>query len=285
MFPQGPLHYNRLALPEFEAAMRQAHQAAQRAWPGVALSEGAFAARLRQLGVGPEELRTRGTDLFLAAACGAGLPGAIAAFERVFLSEVEGYVRTTGLTPDLLDELKQQLRVKLLTGPAPRIAEYRGHGPLGGWVRVCALRAALDLVASRKPAANNDPAAIEALVDDGVDPELAALKARYQPQFRAALEGALGALTAREKTLLRMHFLDGMSIDAMGVVYRVHRATIARWLAAARAKVMNSVSEKLSLDLQASSSDLHSLMGVLRSELDVSVRRIIAVEGGRDDQG
>ena len=86
---------------------------------------------------------------------------------------------------------------------------------------------------------------------------------------------ALTTLTAREKTLLRLHFLDGMNIDALGVVFRVHRATVARWLVAIRTQVLDRVRQTLSLDLGASPSEAISLVRLLRSEVQLSIRRIL----------
>ena len=51
-----------------------------------------------------------------------------------------------------VDEVKQGLRERLLVGPPPRIAEYSGSGPLGGWLRVVSVRLAItfnDTVACR----------------------------------------------------------------------------------------------------------------------------------------
>jgi hypothetical protein len=44
----------------------------------------------------------------------------------------------------MADELRQTLRVRLLAGPSPKIASYKGSGPLSGWVRVVATRIALE---------------------------------------------------------------------------------------------------------------------------------------------
>ena len=40
---------------------------------------------------------------------------------------------------------------------------------------------------------------------------------------------AFAALESRERNLLRYALGDGLSVDAIGTLYRVHRATAARW--------------------------------------------------------
>jgi RNA polymerase sigma-70 factor, ECF subfamily len=98
---------------------------------------------------------------------------------------------------------------------------------------------------------------------------------RHRVAFQEALQESLATLTTREKTLLRLHFLDGMNIDELGVVFRVHRATVARWLVAVRTRVLDKVREKLSLELGSSPSEAQSLVRLLRSEVQVSIRRIL----------
>jgi RNA polymerase sigma-70 factor, ECF subfamily len=165
--------------------------------------------------------------------------------------------------------------VKLLAGPTPNVATYRGSGPLGAWVRVAAARAMAHLQ-ERERADRPDSALVEALVHMGADPELVAAKLEHQEEFRAALTECLQALGAREKTLLRMNLSDRMNIDEIGVVYRVHRATVARWLAAIRTQVFECVCQRLSLKLRSSPSEVASLVRLVRSDIDVSIRRLLA---------
>src|SRR5205823_12308411 len=78
-----------------------------------------------------------------------------------------------------------------------------------------------------------------------IDPVLAQLKQRYRDEFGEAFRQAAAALTPRERTLLRYRFLDGLSIDEIGVLHRVHRATVARWIAAIREALFEATRERL----------------------------------------
>ena len=40
-------------------------------------------------------------------------------------------------------------------------------------------------------------------------------------------------LSAQERTVLRLHVLDGLGTDEIGALYKVHRTTVARWQAQA----------------------------------------------------
>src|SRR5204863_2993549 len=88
-------------------------------------------------------------DLYLCCACARGDRAALAALERGYFGDVDGALasfRGKGIAPE---EIKQQLRERLLTardGGRPRILDYGGRGDLGRWLRAVAVRAAIDAV-------------------------------------------------------------------------------------------------------------------------------------------
>lgn len=261
---------------DFDGAAAEAAHAGLEKWPGVALRSDRFRQRLLELGIDLDALRTRGAEIYLAVACSTGDPFAIDHFERDVLSQVGRFVGRLHLADHQVDEVRQQLRVKLLTGANPGIARYSGRGPLAAWVRVSAVRLALDLSdASAHSARESDVAALGALVSDGNSPEMAAAKNRYRPMFQAAVEESLLSLDARDKTLLRLHYLDGLNIDAIGRVYRVHRATVARWIVAIRERVLENLKAKLAMELRADPSEARSVIALFESELHLSVQRLL----------
>jgi len=104
-----------------------------------------------------------------------------------------------------------------------------------------------------------------------IDPLLAALKSRYRDEFRDAFAETAAVLTDRERTLLRYRFLDGLSIDEIGVLYRVHRATVARWLAATRETLFEGTRTRLMSRLAVSDSEVDSVLRLIDSQLDASL--------------
>jgi RNA polymerase sigma-70 factor, ECF subfamily len=260
---------------EFSEILDQAYEAGRTAWPGISLPRVAFDERLRMLQVERENIAARGSDLYLATACAAYLPAAVAVFEKTFLEPVPRQLGRMALTPHEEDELRQQLRVKLLVGASPKILEYKGSGPLGAWVRVCALRLALDMKTAPEEARRGDNQALDALVGNATGGETMIDIEEHREKFREALQESLAMLSTREKTLLRLHFIDGMNIDALGTLFQCHRATVARWLVAIRGRVLDHVRQRLSLELGASSSEAQSLVRLLKSEVQVSIRRIL----------
>lgn len=258
--------------------MDRAFAAGQGAWPGVNLDKATFAQRMRELQADPDALTQRPADLYLATACIQRDPVALGLFERTFLGSVTRQLGRVALGPAEQDELLQRLRVMLLVGQNPKLLQYRGSGPLGAWVRVCALRLAIEMDASASVLRRNDNQALDRLMVSSPESEGLLDAEHHRESFRLALQEELAALNPKEKTLLRLHFLEGMNIDALGSVFQVHRATVARWLVGIRTAVLKNVRRRLSLDLGASPSEAKSLVRLLGAEVELSVHRILQRE-------
>jgi RNA polymerase sigma-70 factor (ECF subfamily) len=52
------------------------------------------------------------------------------------------------------------------------------------------------------------------------------LKERHRADFLQAF----AELTRQERNLLRLHLLEGLTLEQLGGHHRVHRTTVARWL-------------------------------------------------------
>jgi RNA polymerase sigma-70 factor (ECF subfamily) len=107
------------------------------------------------------------------------------------------------------------------------------------------------------------------------DVELEYLKTRYQSEFKRAVEDALGSLDAKQLNILRFHYVDGLSIDRIGLLLQVHRATAARWIRAAADAVQTEVRRLLRERLGLSAGEIDSLAGLIQSQLHVSISRLL----------
>jgi RNA polymerase sigma-70 factor (ECF subfamily) len=166
------------------------------------------------------------------------------------------------------------VRVRLLVGETdrrPRIAEYQGRGPLGAWIGVAALRVALNLKRASGPATTD---VLTELVDDA-DPDVAHLKKLYRAECREALAAALRALSERDRVLLRMSYVDGVSMVQLGRLYGVHETTAARWVKAAAGTVAEDARRRLTERLSLSGSSLDSIARLVLSNLDASISRLL----------
>jgi RNA polymerase sigma-70 factor (ECF subfamily) len=254
--------------------------AARARWPGVAIDDAALVAQLWPAGApkerkAPLDAEALGAlhleDVFLACACLSGDRIALAELEKSVLAQVPRWLaRFEGVAAD---DVQQELRHKLLLGPPPHLLDFTGRGALVRWVRVAAARCAIDLQRRIKPVDEGD--AVEQLFA-GPDPELDFVKLHDREALRAVLREALGGLPARELALLRLHYLEGLSLEKLAAIERVHRATVARWLSGARATALGQVRALLRARLRLSAQEGDSLLRLLGSRLELSLRGALA---------
>ncbi len=211
-------------------------------------------------------------DLFLACACLKGDAAALAHLEQAVLRRLAGAVQSF----DEPEEVLQRVRERLLLGPggsSPKLAEYKGQGALLKWAQVVAMRVALTMT---KVAPKEEP--IDVLLErpaPGDPPELAVLKRRHSKDFAQAFTAAVAALDSRERNLLRLSIVDRVSAEALGVLYGVHKSSAARWVGAAREKLVLQTRRSLAAQLKLTDSQVDSLIGAVQSQVEVSINRLL----------
>jgi len=263
-------------LDDAEAAVMRAVAAGREAWPDVEVPAERLAARLAdELAAGGE--RRHDADLYLATALAAGDAAALRVFEDRLVPEIDAALARLRLPAGAADEVKQAMRVDLLVGDAraPRIADYAGRGELAAWLRVTATRAALKLLRRTRREETLDDVLLEHWPDATPDPEDRHMTTSYVRELKAALGEALAALEVRQRNVLRQHVLDDLSIDELALLYRVHRATCARWLADARAALARATRKRLIARLGARADEVESILRYLDSDIELSISRIL----------
>jgi RNA polymerase sigma-70 factor (ECF subfamily) len=263
-----------------EATLRAIAVGGRSAWPDVSLGDPPFVRHLAERTRGDAEaLRSIcAADLFLACACKEGDRAAIRSLDRMYLSRVPEYLRTMRPSPDFSDEVRQVLSEKLLVGPAgvpPKIAEYSGRGPLAAWLRIAAVRTALNLRQRRReePEASGIPVA-RALASRA-NPEVDYVRRRYSDAFVEALRAAFGALSEEQRRVLRLHFARGFTGDEIAQILQVHRATVVRWIRRAREDVLREAMRRLRESVRVSDEEHASLLSVLESQIDLSCSQLL----------
>jgi RNA polymerase sigma-70 factor, ECF subfamily len=202
----------------------------------------------------------RAGDLYLACGCLHRVPRAADRLERLHIATVPRMIAPIDRAPAFVAEVQQRLREKLLVGRRdgrPKIGDYAGRGSLAGWIRVAAIREALYI--KRRPSREvSEDAAPDAVVE--ADVELQLLRRTHEPQFARALRGAMLALEPRERSALRLSYLDDLSIDEIARIYGVHRATAARWITRALIRVRELTASAVQETLELSPSEADSLI-------------------------
>lgn len=251
---------------------------AEGAWPGVNVALDRFAASVGAREIGDEDLVAHGPDLVLAFACLEGHPRALLHFEETILRPARAAVGRVHAEDDFIDDVLQDLRTKLLVGEGKALAGYAGRGPLAGWVRVAATRAAID--ARRAAGHVPEQRTVEEIWDQAqLSPELRLLGEAQRRSFQEALRAALANLPAESRNLLRRHLVDGMTLEEIAAPYGVHPATIARRLGALRDEIARAVRAHVADVLGSpATEDLESVFRAIRSQVYVTLSPL--VEGG-----
>ena len=224
----------------------------------------------------------RPADLYLACGCAKGVTGAINAFDRDYMREVDIALARMRIGPPRLSDVKQLVRQRLFVGggtagaptSAGKIAEYGGRGDLRRWVRSVAVRTCLnDLRKGKREILVDDDQLIAQHAIAADDPEVEYMKRTYANEFKQAFASALEQLGPREQTLLRYHHVDGLNIDEIGAIYRVHRVTAFRWLEKAKEMLVKSTLEILRGRLKLPADELDSVLRMIRSQIHLSIVR------------
>jgi RNA polymerase sigma-70 factor (ECF subfamily) len=245
---------------------------ARACWPALRGDDAEFVAFVRARiddDAGVAELRLG--DLWLAHRCAANDPAALRAFRDMIASELDTVLRDPIAGGIERAELEQRVLERLFADTPrrrARIHDYTGRGPIGRWVYVVATRIRFDMQRKGREQSLGE----EALDDGDDDPELDYFKRHYREAFREAFQGALADLSARERTLLRLHVVHGRSATGIAEVYRVHRATAKRWLASIRERLLEGTRARLQQALSVDARELESIMRLIGSRLEASVR-------------
>jgi RNA polymerase sigma-70 factor (ECF subfamily) len=262
-----------------EATLAALCAEAAAAWPGVTVAPEAMIAALadKLAGDDPAPLTAAAaSELYLAIACARGDRAAIAAFDRAYLDVVPHALAGMRLAAATVDDVRSLVRDKLLIGDGdrpPRILDYAGRGRLRGLVQVTATRAAIDrLRVEQREAELPDDRQLAATGDL----ELSLIKAQYRDAFVAGFAAAVATLERRDRTLLRLHLLGGVTLEQLAQMYGVHRATVVRWLAAARGALLDATRAHVANTLGAPSDELDEMFELVRSRIELSVDRLLA---------
>lgn len=215
-------------------------------------------------------------DLYLVCACLERIRGAADVFLARFSPEITRvaarFVRSRSVSAD---DLVQAVVARMLVGEdesPPRLSLYRGAGPLGGFVEVTAARLAIDATRAEREHLEPEAGVFARLLVAPGTPESRLVDESARAHVRSAFERAASSLEPRARAVLAFSLCDGLSIDAIGRTYGVHRATAARWIESAREALVRATRAELAraLGLGAAQLDVLTRDGLSRFELSVT---------------
>jgi RNA polymerase sigma-70 factor, ECF subfamily len=218
--------------------------------------------------------------VYLACACLAGVKDAITVFEQTCIAPARAHAARRFRDDSLADELAQIVRHRLVVGER-KLGQYAGRGPLSAWVRIAMVRAGQNLKRSPRARETSLSAGDERVLDS--HPEAKLVNAHERFLANEALRGALHELAREDRVLLRMHYLDEVTLEGVAKILGVSRATAARRLAAARDQLVANMRRWLHEERGISTTQVDSLIGALAGQIDVSLRRELATLSSRRD--
>ena len=242
-------------------------------WPRVAVSDASLMDHLSRLKRIDTPLACP-ADLYLACALTNGVRDAHQEFERTIIPKVRRELLRRE-TPAQADEVLQVLREQIFvadTGSVPRIAEYQGRGALASWIRASAVRIATKLRRNREIPTPDDEVGAKLVGTGRFEVEL--LRNKYWDSIHSALQQSLAELPRRDRTVVRLHFLDGLVLEEIAVLYRVNRSSVCRWIAQSRRVLLDRTRQRLA-DHGLGEPEIKDLMRQFASSLDLSLERIL----------
>ncbi|MCU1281531.1 MAG: polymerase, sigma-24 subunit, subfamily [bacterium] len=238
-------------------------------WPTIAWTA-ELEARFRQRLQSPAEA-LHAEDLYLACACAERSAAAFDLFEREYLSQVARSVHHLGVERDFVDEVTQLVRERLFVGDhehGPKIGDYSGKGSLAGWLRVIAVRVAIDL---RRATGRMTSAIPEDLISANATSDAVYVKRRYRAVLQDAINRAIVDLSDEQRVLLRRHFVEGVTFDALAAAAGVHKVTVWRQIVAARNLIVASMRSAVGVGALVGSNEFESILRTVQSQLDFSL--------------
>jgi RNA polymerase sigma-70 factor, ECF subfamily len=220
-------------------------------------------------------------DLYIVAAVLTQKRGASEAFGKAFLVANRGALARLGLSDAAIDDALQIVRERMLVpseGTAARITSQVGDGELAALMRVVVIRTGMNLKRTDHRLSLEDEGVFEHLIA-AQNPQTELLAAEARTLLRTSLSAAINTLNERDKTLLRLHLFHKMSIDDLGRMYDVHRATAARWLGKIHAQLDLATREQLAKALATSTDHLDSVLAIARSGLSSGFSNVWAELG------
>lgn len=270
--------------PQMEVLLTDILARARSAHPELSLPLGEFVEylgeRITDAEAAHEELsRLCAADLYLAFGCSLADPASLARFALEVEPRVWQAFARLGADRATLEDIWQTVKARILVpGPdgPPGIVGYAGRGRLVSWVQVTVMRAAFRILGKQRVERPLEDHLLALLASPDEDPERAYLKSMCRSEATCAVAEAVRELSPRERNLLRHHLLDHLSIDRIGALYHVHRATAARWVERAKAKVVKGTRAALTDQMGIGDSEYESVLNLVRSELGPVLGEILA---------
>ncbi len=224
-------------------------------------------------------------DLCLAVACAKGDDAAWEDFFRDYRSYMLATARTMTQDPSAAEQLADSTFAELYglrESGGERVSKfsfYSGRGSLRGWLRAVVYQLSADMhrqtsrfVQTEEPEDLDRMARASLAPERATNTEVAFIKERYRVSVADSLGRAIAELEARERLLLVYYYYDEMTLREIGQLFKVHEATISRWLAKVQKRVRKLVEKSLARDHRFNRREVNEAIQLAAEQMDINVR-------------
>lgn len=223
-------------------------------------------------------------ELCLAVACAKGDESAWESFFREYRSYLIGVARSMVQDPSTAEQLADSTFGELYgvrgseENRVSKFSFYSGRGSLRGWLRAVVYQLFADShrqtsrFVQTEEAEEMDRLARSGASSERPSAEMTFIRERYHSAVSSALRAGLAELEARERLMLVYYYCDEMTLREVGRHFKVHEATISRWLVKVQKKLRKLVAKKLEHDYRFNRSEAREAMEQAAEQADISIR-------------
>jgi RNA polymerase sigma-70 factor, ECF subfamily len=102
------------------------------------------------------------------------------------------------------------------------------------------------------------------------------MKVEYKREMEPAIRKLVPQLSAGDRAVLRLHFVEGVSVDKIAASYGVHRVTVARWVWNAGEALLDALRARFREKFGTVPAEFDSLARLARSQLSVDLAGLLA---------
>jgi RNA polymerase sigma-70 factor (ECF subfamily) len=177
-----------------------------------------------------------------------------------------------------VSELVQRVRTRLLVAPKghqAKIGTYDGRGRLNSWLWTAVRLEWLQAKRGLASAATDDLDVLRKMVHGEASPEHRARTGRETKFVTESLKEALLRLEPKERTLLRMRFVDGVSAEDLGRLFQVHRTTAQRWIEGAQRKILHHMRSTLATRAKLPRDEVDALVREVAESISLRLSQVL----------
>lgn len=216
---------------------------------------------------------------YVRLACLANRPGSWEVLDAEYIQPLWGSVLGVCPSAEAADAALQQFRC-LLSEPASKLAAYRPVGSFQAWLRIVAVRTALELTREARVRSAREDEFTDRLEALTAGPEDRYAREEIKVELRRALRAAALSLPPDQRHALRLHVVSCWNISQIGRTFSVHRSTAARMLVSARKKLIEAFHAELSARKGPVFDDTGEAWPELPSRLDLSLAQLLQTASG-----